>query len=224
MGPKRCQLSSESMNLAMEAVNDGTMNVTKASRIFQVPRQTLKDRVCGKFTKAGGGHATELTVEEENVLINYIKFMAKSSHPISVIQIKAFAWAIVKKSGRPSRFNEDNGPSWKWWRGFKKRHHAEITLRKPNNLDRGRSRMCNQNVMDAYFALYKELLENTGLMNKPAHIFNADESAVNLSARTGKVIVAAKAKQAYSEQKGPRDHLTTMVCCCRTSVATHDNL
>ena len=39
---------------AMEAVESGTMNVTKASKVFDIPRQTLSDRIKGKYTKAGG--------------------------------------------------------------------------------------------------------------------------------------------------------------------------
>ena len=30
---------------AMEAVESGTMNVTKASKVFDIPRQTLGDRM-----------------------------------------------------------------------------------------------------------------------------------------------------------------------------------
>ena len=30
---------------AMEAVESGTMNVTKASKVFDIPRQTLNDRM-----------------------------------------------------------------------------------------------------------------------------------------------------------------------------------
>ena len=123
-----------------------------------------------------------------------------------------FAWTIAKKSSRKSRFNETAGPGWKWWKGFRNRH-PEITLRKPDNLDCGRSRMNNQNVMNQFFALYKELLDETGLTNKPAHIFNADESRVDLNSKAGKVLVHLKSKHAYSEQKAFRNHITTMMCC-----------
>ena len=213
MGPKkRCQWQEESMELALESVSEG-MNVTEAARIFQIPRQTLKDQVSQRYDRQGGGRPSELTPEEEKILVDYVTFMAKCSHPLSVAQIKAYAWAIVTKSGRPSRFNPETGPSWRWWGLFKKRHHQAITLLKPDNLDRGRSRMCNQHVMNGYFKILKELLVTNNVLDKPAHLFNADESAINLTAQTGKVIVPAKYKHAYSEQKGPRDHITTMVCC-----------
>ena len=119
---------------------------------------------------------------------------------------------MVRKSNRPSRFHPTDGPSWKWWRGFKKRR-PEIPLHKPDNLDCDRSRMNNQVVMDQFFKLLNEELESIGVLDKPEHIFNADEAGIDLNARSGKVIVPKRSKHAYSEQKAPSDHITSMVCC-----------
>ena len=114
------------------------MNVTEAAKVFEVPRQTLNDRIKGKFLKEGAGRNSELTPDEEEVLVNYCFFMGKMNQRLTVSHIKPFAWAIVKKSSRKSRFNETSGPGWKWWRGFRCRH-LEISLHKSDNLDRGRS-------------------------------------------------------------------------------------
>ena len=89
---------------AMEAVESGTMNVTEASKVFDIARQTLTDKIMGKYTKVGGGRKTKLTEDEENILVDYCMFMAKCSHPLTVTLIKDFAWAIVRKSNKPSRF------------------------------------------------------------------------------------------------------------------------
>ena len=74
----------------MEAVESGTMNVTDTSKVFDIPRQTLSDRTKEKYTKAGGGRKTELTENEEKILVDYCLFMAKCSHPLTVPLIKAF--------------------------------------------------------------------------------------------------------------------------------------
>ena len=197
---------------AMEAVESGSMNVTEGSKVFDIPRQTLSDRIKGKYTKAGGSRKRELTKDEERILIDYCIFITKCSHPLTVPVVKAFPWAIVRKSNRPSRFHATNGPSWKWWQGFKKRH-PEISLRKPDNLNRGRSRMNNQVVMDKFFKLLKQELHSIDILDKPEHIFNSNETEIDLNARSGKVIVCKNSKHAYSEQKAPRDHITSMVYC-----------
>ena len=87
-----------------------------------------------------------------------------------------------------------------------------LTYRKPDNLDCGRSRMNNQVVMDKFFKLLKGEV-SIDILKKLEHIFNADESGINLNARSGKVVVSKSSKHVYSEQKAPRDHITSMVCC-----------
>ena len=67
----------------------------------------------------------------------------------------AYTWAISLINGRPEQFCK-TGPSEKWWRDFKKHHHKEITLRKPDNLDRGQARMANSIVAEHHFKLLKE--------------------------------------------------------------------
>lgn len=71
--------------------------------------------------------------------------------------------------------------------------------------------MNNQVVMDNFFELYKSELHRLGLLHKPDHIFNVDESGIDLNARTKKVIMDKKFKHAYWKQKAPRDHIKTMV-------------
>ena len=57
--------------------------------------------------------------------------------------------------------------------------------------------MNNQVVMDNFFELYKSKLDRLGLLHKPDHIFNVDESGIDLNARTKKVIMDKKFKHAY---------------------------
>ena len=53
------------------------MNVAEASKVFEIPRQTLSHRIKEKYTKVGGGRKTELTEDEEKILLDYSMFMAK---------------------------------------------------------------------------------------------------------------------------------------------------
>lgn len=86
------------MENAIETVNAETMNVTEAAEVFNVPWERLNDRLRNKYAKVVAGRNTELSNEEEQVLVDYCLFMAKSRHLLRVPLIKAFAWSIVKKS------------------------------------------------------------------------------------------------------------------------------
>ena len=73
--------------------------------------------------------------------------------------------------------------------------------------------MNDQVVVDKFFKLLKEELESIDILNKPEHIFKADETGIDLNARSGKVICCKSRKHAYSEKKAPRDYIISMVCC-----------
>lgn len=113
------------------------MTVSSASRLFSVPRQTLKDRISKRFDSTKCGRKTALSEAEEEALVGYIQYMVSIAQP-TIPAIKMFAWAISKRSGEESVFNKEIRPGHNWWWAFRKHHAQNITLRKPDNLDRGR--------------------------------------------------------------------------------------
>ena len=66
---------------------------------------------------------------------------------------------------------KENGPTEKWWRGFRKRH-PDITLRTAGSLDRGRAVMTNENVVREYFELLRSVIDENNLGDKPHQIYN----------------------------------------------------
>ena len=84
--------------------------------------------------------------------------MASMNHPLSIPAVKAFAWSIVKKSQRPNRFNAETGPGDKCYNNFKKRNN--VTSRKPDNIDHGRSRMANVTVYEQQFNLLEGIIND----------------------------------------------------------------
>ena len=126
---------------------------------------------------------TGLSDVEETSLKYYVDYMASINHPLSVAAVKAFSWVITKKSDRPNRFKLETGPGDKWFRNFKKRQN--LSNRKHDKVDRGKSRMANMTVFNQHF----------DLRNKPSSIFNCDESMARMDRRTGKVVVSRKTNQ-----------------------------
>ena len=173
------------MEKALDAVKEG-LSLGKAAVEFRVPKQTLSDRIRNRWKTTQPRRRKELSDDEENALIYYIKYMASIAHPLSVPAIKAFTWNIAKIK-KTNRFNPLKGPGHTWWDKFKKRHIKEITLRKPDKLDRGRSRMANVTVMKQHFDLLWKTLTDLNILDKPENIFNCDESGIAMDAKTGKV-------------------------------------
>ncbi len=123
MPPKKRKLwKDDDMVKAMKAVKDDGVSLRSAAINFNVPRKTLEDRVKGK-TQHGvkPGPKTVLTKEEEDSLVSYLVYMSKCGFPLTRTMIKAYAWAISKRSGTSERFNQVLGPGDHWWRNFRKR-------------------------------------------------------------------------------------------------------
>jgi hypothetical protein len=113
------QWSQQDMNDAYNDVRGGFLTISKASRVYDVPRKTLSDRIHGNVDlHAKMGPSTALSTEEEASLVRYIEYMAGRGFPLTVDQACAFAWAIAKEAGKAHVFTE-NGPSEMWWRCFK---------------------------------------------------------------------------------------------------------
>ena len=61
--------------------------------------------------------------------------MADHGYPLTRTMVKAYGWAIAKKSGNGERFNKEFGLGEHWWINFRKRH-PKVTLRRADMLER----------------------------------------------------------------------------------------
>ena len=169
---KRKQWKDNDMRSAMSAVNNKEMTIYAAAASFNVPRKTLDDRIKGLVCHGTNpGPSTALTFEQENALESYLFYMAEHGYPLTRTMVKAYGWAIAKRSGSGDRFNEEFGPGVKWWANLKKRH-PKVSLRRVDMLERTRAEALNPKIVDEYFDLLGTTLDNLGLKNKPRHIYN----------------------------------------------------
>ena len=141
---RRLKWDNDNMKAAMEAVSSGEMTVSASSRVFKVPRKTLDDRIRGNVSHGKKpGRTTILTPEEEESLTQYLLYMAERGFPLTRTMVKAFAWAIAKRSGNDARFSPEQGPSEHWWQLYRKRH-PNIVLQKSDSLERTRAEAFNE--------------------------------------------------------------------------------
>jgi hypothetical protein len=77
------------------------MSVYKASNIFCVPTQTLRDRVKGKvITDAKVGHITIFTHEEEDALVQHLVHMAEIGYGCTKMDIQRMAKEYALSLGK----------------------------------------------------------------------------------------------------------------------------
>ena len=98
---RRKKWKDEDMEKALEVVQKRQATVSGSAKQFNVPRKTLDDRVKGRVfhgTKSGPG--TVLTSAEEDILCNYLIYMAERGFPLTRKMVMAYAWALEKKIGQ----------------------------------------------------------------------------------------------------------------------------
>ena len=77
-----------------------------------------------------------------------------------------------------------------WWKLFRKRNlNPSLTQRKADMLCKPRMGATSRKVLDRYFDFLEEVLVHNGLAEKPAQIFNCDETGISLQHSTGQVVV-----------------------------------
>ena len=220
MPAKKRKLWDDSAMLnAIDGVQKG-MSVRAASIKFHIPRKTLDDHLKKRVEHgARPGPRTALTKVEEDSLVSYLVYMSQLGFPLTRTMLKAYAWAISKRSGSSSRFNPDLGPGDHWCSNFMSRH-SNLSLRKVDSLDRDRAEAFNKNVVDKYFCLLGEKLDELNLKDKPRQIYNCDESFLPLDTTKEKVIALKGSKSVYSQATGTREHIT-LLCCASAAGLPH---
>ena len=88
----------------------------------------------------------------------YLLHIAGCGFPLTRTMVKAFAWAIAKRSGRSNRFHPEYAPGNHWWSLFKQ-HHPSLALCKSDNLERSRAEALNPATVSEYFDLLRTTLE-----------------------------------------------------------------
>ena len=171
------------MKLAIAAVQGGHQSVRKASDVYNVPRSSLQRRLsfCSaneeRPIKPKLGRKASFAKEDELKLVDFACNRAQMGVGIGKRQFMKFAADLARK--RKVSFKKGT-PSEKWWRLMKTRH-SQLVRRKPEATATVRHRLMNKEYVMKYFkALEKVMTEHSF---QPSHIWNMDESGVQLEHR-----------------------------------------
>lgn len=204
--------SQETLEEAILAVQGG-MTITAASKQFLIPRQTLKDKISGKYAvSCRMGRPSILTPVEEQVLVDWVVTIGAAGFPVSKDQILASVEKVMSNLKRENPFSE-TGPGEKWFSLFLQRH-PEISARVSQALTTSRANVTEQHIRQ-WFSEVNEYVKTKKLENafkNPRQIFNCDESAFFLCPKGKKVYVRRGEKHVYSiTGNDEKECLTTLV-------------
>jgi len=189
---RRRQYSSDRLKQAVDQVIAGIMSSYQAASTFSVPRGTVARHLAyykrtGRRLKIGEGRPTVLSHNEESMLVTIIQTRASAGFPMDKSDVTSLIAEYIPYVGKDRAF-PGGKPGGDWYRAFLKRWHSEITLRKPELLTLSRALACNKSVIDAWFSILGKKLDELGLKDHPAQIFNCDESGLSTNPGMSRVI------------------------------------
>ena len=118
------------MEAAVKQVLFEGMPMREASRLYNVPLETLRRRVNGKVSLNCKPGPKTVLIEEETKLAEYLIEMSEMGYGITQEGVMGLAYAIAGKSKRPHPLqNRSAGRSW--FEGFMCRRNLTIRTRTP---------------------------------------------------------------------------------------------
>ena len=190
----------------MAAVEVGRESIRHASEKFHVPRATLHDYVSGK-TNLGSksGPKTYLTCEEENELVIFLIRCARVGYPHTKKEVLAIVQRVV--DGKGIECEVSNG----WWERFCQRN-PNVSLRSAVPLSLSRAMASDPVVIENYYDELEDTLEDNDIFNRPAHIFNCDESGMPLSPKCPKMVCEMGSKNPSYLTGNDKSQITILAC------------
>ena len=125
----RKQYSPTSLTNAYFAVKEDNWSVYKASKVYRVPEQTLRDRVIGRIDidTVTTGRNPVLSRSEEEKLVSHLQVMAKYGYGYIRQEVCGIATDCATQLGK---WTKENPFTLNWFNKFVKRWH-QLRVLKP---------------------------------------------------------------------------------------------
>ena len=122
-----------------------------------------------------------LSGEEENELATFLVEVAKIGFPHTRQQVISKVQEIVESKGKNTVVTRG------WWQSFCK-HHPNLTLKSALPLSIARAKATDEEVLERYFEMLNDCLNENDIFDNPSKIYNCDETGIPLNPTCHKVV------------------------------------
>lgn len=201
--------TQDTLREAIEKIRHNEMSYGAASKIYNVPKTTLHNKMknpenCPK------GATTILSKEQEDELAEWILLHAEFGDPRTKQDIMLAAAEIAQLDDSSSNF-KNGTPTSGWMDGFLKRHPL-CRYRTPQSI----SKASAINTKDDFAALWRNIYNyfkrtnQLDLLDRPELWWNADETCFEKDKIPKKVVARRGAKRVSRREMGPPKANTTV--------------
>ena len=203
---QRKQWTEARMERAIQSITLNGISVRRAAADYNIPKSTIYDRLSGKVIPgAVCGAPRYLTDKGEEELESFLIGCAQ----IGFGKTRSDVILLVQKLLQSRGMQKDVSSGW--WESFLRRH-PNVTLRTPVCLSKARAMATNQEVIDQYFDILEDALEENDLLDKPCQIYNLDETGIPLDPKPLKVVTHRGVKNPSAIGSGKKQQITVVGC------------
>lgn len=212
---KRADYGEGRLNSAIADIQQHRLTIAKASERYNIPYITLYKRIKGLrgVKSKTQGRPLAIPWQAECKLAENIKTMAKWGYGLSCAEIKEKVREFVTVNNIPNPF-KNNRPGTDWFTKFKKRHN--LSLRKPETLEYCRKKSTDPFIINKYFDLLENTLDQLKLRERPECLFNLDETSLCTDPTRAKV-VGEKGKASCRITAGSGKENVTVLAGCNAA-------
>ena len=185
----------DSMPRAIAEAKSGA-SIRNAAKMYGVPRSFLSDQITKKV-KHGAiwGKQPILSKEDEAIMVETTEQRAEQGSGLTKRTALKYASILADKRSKGCK---QSRPSQMWWRRLKTRSPS-FSLRTPEATSSGRHLAMTRLRIAKCFSALNGVMEKADLLNKPARIWNMDETGINMTHKPGKVLAKRGSKAIYGK-------------------------
>ena len=205
--------------LAYESQEYPSINAT--AKAYNVSISTLCYRIHELALPKKEAHINQqlLNKAKQETLVDWIKYMALTGHPLNKRTIHPKILAILK--AKSQRNVDEKYPSKSWiWR-FMKRHMPHLKMSWGSGLNPKCAKAFNYSMVQAHFMLFKDTINKNNIPWK--NIYNMDEKGVQMGGgwkgTCTKYFFSRDDKMQYKLQSDKLQLVTIIDCICADGTA-----
>ncbi|KAJ8939879.1 hypothetical protein NQ318_023219 [Aromia moschata] len=211
----RASWTEQQLSKAIKAVNENRLGVNEAARAFGVPATTLRRRKSKNNTRKGPlGPSSTLGDDVEAKIVKHIIKLQKNGFAPTRTDVRAMAFKLAEQLGIKHRFNKESGLAGFPWLQLFMQRNPTLSVRKAEGVSINRALGMNRKDVDGYFKLLEQIITENSLIGKPGHIFNMDETGLQLNNKPGHVIAKKGSKNIAGISSGEKGETITVISCC----------
>ncbi|CAF1507951.1 unnamed protein product [Rotaria sordida] len=202
--------SIDDINRALSDIKKKTLTIIDAARDYNIPIATLYSRLSGLRGNSNRGRRTILSNDEEQFLVYVIELFQEWQQPLSRKDVIDMARTYMIELGKNI---SPNAHLTEWFHSFMTRWNDRLKIATSMKLERIRSQSCTKEVATKWFEHLRAVLTKLKLFNKPASIWNVDESGFFDDPGRRQVVVKRSTRYPVASQSGSGKSMTTVLLC-----------